>query len=278
MNLLTNDILAFLLSKRYMDFKTCSGLRLVSGQFNYHATKYFSSLKEFDLSILEKNFDWRSNSVEVPYACLLETVTEHCQNLEKVTGIRIRSDKQNSVSRICLQKLPKLTSIDIIDLALEPTVLFDFLKLLPHLRLVKVCIFDNSRHEDDKAVPEEKKLVVSELSLDRGDFWRIFRVDHLKKLEISVCMFITKENINTFFGVVGRGQRLEFLEVDIFVDNNKFFPPLLRLAEVLPHLKQVNFNLHTLSIESVAQIARQYPSFGKFVKKLTTYDPEPTGD
>jgi len=116
------------------------------------------------------------------------------------------------VSRICLQKLPKLTSIDIIDLALEPTVLFDFLKLFPHLRLVKVCTFDNSRDEDDKAVPEEKKLVVSELSLDRGDFWRIFRVDHLKKLEISVCMFITEENVNTFCGVVGRGQRLEFLE------------------------------------------------------------------
>jgi len=67
MNQLTNDILAFLFSKRYMDFKTCCGLRLVSGQFNYHATKYFSSLKEFDLSILEKNFDWRSNSL----VCLL---------------------------------------------------------------------------------------------------------------------------------------------------------------------------------------------------------------
>jgi len=267
MTQLGDDILGFLFNKRYMDFKTCSGLRLVSGQFNCLATKYFRSLKEFNRPALE----WGSKSVEIQYACYLETATEHCKNLEKITGIRIRLGKQNLASRMCLLKLPKLTSIDIFDGLLKTSVLFDFLKLLPHLRSVNVASFENSRDEDDEAVPEEKKLVVSELSLQGGDFWRIFRVDHLKKLEVSLSMFTSDEDVTTFCGVVERCQRLEHLEMNIYMEGSSFPPSLLRLTEVLPHLKQFNLNLQNLSFENVTRMVNQYPSLGKFVKKLTIY-------
>jgi len=288
MNQLNDEILAFLFSKRYMDFKTCSSLRSVSAQFNIRANKYFRSLRDFNMTILQKNFHWYSKSVATPYSCLLETVSKRCDNLEKLTGIKIKSDKLNSVSRICLQKLPKLTSIVIMDETLTSTDIFDFLKQLPKLRSVKVGSFDNDnvRQEngaqfENKNLTEEEKLVVSELSLDYGDFWRIFRIDHLKKLEVSVCMLALEkdEDFTTFCGVVECCQRLEQLDLEISADYITRFPSLLRLPGVLPNFKQLNLNLYT-STENVPQIVRQYPSVEKFIKKLGIYqwEPEPTGD
>jgi len=208
MNQFNDDMLRCLFNKRYVDFKTCSSLRSVSFQFNVHAMKYFRSLKEFDLSVLKKNFDWLSESVETPYTCLIETVTNNCDNLEKVTGIKIKSDSLNSVSRMCLQKLSKLTSVVIGDYSLETTVLFNFLKQFPNLHSVKAVDFNNAPDEDDEQVSEEEKILVSELSVNSGDFWRIFRVDHLKKLEISSNILAWEAAVDTFCGVVERCQRL----------------------------------------------------------------------
>jgi len=279
MNQLTNDILAFLFSKRYMDFKTCSGLRLVSAQFNFHASKYFRSLREFDLSILEENFDCDSEIVETPYACLLETVTKYCDKLEKIGGIRVGSDTLVSVSRICLQKLPSLTNIGIMDDAVDASVHFNLLKLLPNLRSVTFLDVHNDWDEDnDDVPPEAEKLFVSELSLYCGDFWRIFRVDHLKKLAILICVYESEEDVNRFCGVLERCQRLEQLELEVMARNTEFFQPVVRVAESLPHLKQFNLNLCTSSTEDVARIARQYQCLGKYTKKARIILSEPAGD
>jgi len=182
------------------------------------------------------------------------------------------------MNQMCLERLPHLSSIVIADRALITSILFDFLKLFPNLLSVKVSHFANAWDDDDKDLPEEEKLVVSDLSFDCGDFWRIFRVDRLEKLAVSFSKYTSEEDVTTFCGVVERCQRLEQLVVEIYTDDSSLFPPLLRLAEVLPHLKPFNLNLRASSIESVAQIARRYPSVEKFVKKLTICDPEPTGD
>jgi len=303
MNQLEDAILGFLFDKKYMDFKTCSELRSVSAKFDRHASKYFHSLKEVDLLILKNNFEWHSESIETPYTCLLETVTKYCDNMEKVTGIKVMTDKLNSVSQICLQKLPKLTSIVISDGLLKTSVLFDFLKLFPNLRSVKVGKFENVRDEDDQEsdledddgepenvreendaelevgdMPEEEKLVVPELSLDRGDFWRMFRVDRLEKLAVSNIMIGTEEEVNAFCGVVEQCRRLEQLEVEIFADMSTLFPPLLRLAEVLPNLHKFTLNMWECStMENVTLLAQKYPILRQCVKKLTLFDLEPKG-
>jgi len=282
MNELTGDILRCLFDKRYMDFKTCSSLRPVSALFNVHATKYFRSIKEFDLLVLKKNFTWGSDIGTPSYTCLLETVTKHCVNLEKITGIMVDSDELNLVSQVCLQKLHKLTRIVISDETLKSAVLYNFLKQFSNLWSVKAVDVEDDRDEDDVAdenVPEEEKLVVSELSLLCGDFWRIFRVDHLSKLVFSTCMFVSEEDVNTFCGVVERCQRLEQLEVGIFgPENSKYLPPLLRLAEVLSHPKQFSLNMQHFSVENWALIARQYPSVGKYTRKLDITGADPAGN
>jgi len=278
MNQLTNDLLGFLFTKRYMDFKTCSGLRFVSAQLNFHASKYFRSRREFDLSILEENFDCDSEIVETPYyACLLETVTKYCDNLEKIVGIRVTSDTLVSVSRICLQKLPSLTNIGIVDDAVDASVHFSLLKLLPNLRSVTFLDINGDRDKDDDEVSEAEKLFVSELSLYCGYFWRIFRVDHLRKVSILICVYESAEDINKFCGALERCQRLEQLELEVFVGNSAVFPPLLRVAESLPHLKQFNLNLClcTSSTEDVARIAHQ---LGQHTKKARIILAEPAGD
>jgi len=283
MNELTGDILRCLFDKRYMDFKTCSSLRSVFALFNVHATKYFRSINKFDLLVLKKNFGWGSNSIgTTSYTCLLETVTKHCVNLEKITGIMVGSDKLNLVSQVCLQKLHKLTRIVISDETLKSAVLFNFLKQFPNLWSVKAEDVDDDRDEDDvedENVPEEEKLVVSELNLYCGDFWRIFCVDHLSKLEYSTSMFVSEEDVNTFCGVVERCQRLEQLEVEVFgPEGSKYLPPLLRLAEVMPHPKQSSLNMEYFSVENWALIARQYPSVGKYTRKLHVTGADPAGN
>jgi len=202
----------------------------------------------------------------------------------------------NLVSRTCLQKLPKLTSIAIIDgaLPIETPLLFNFLKLFPNLRSLKLDAFENARYEFDEEelgfvrkendqtkneeVPEEEKLVIPELSIGRGDFWRIFSIDRLEKLSVSSSMLDSDEDVATFCGVIERCQRLEQLEVEIFAKDSTFSPPLLRLPEVLPQLKQFNLNMWDATMEKVVNLARQYPSIGKYAKRLEIHLSEPTGD
>jgi len=255
----------------------------VSTKFNLHATKYFRSLQQFDLSILKENYAWHSKNIVKPHTCLLETVTKYCDNLEQVTGIQIYSEKLNLASRTCLQKLPKLTSIVIIDGLLKTADLFGFLLSLPILRSAKVGKFENPRDEngnelENENVTEEEKITVSELSLDRGDFWRIFRVDRLKKVAISSSMFRTKKDVNTFCCVVARCQRLEQLEVEICAKYCCVFPSLLRLPAILPNLKQFTLNLQGGSMDKVALIARQYPSIRKYLQTLEITHSKPAGD
>jgi len=256
-----------------MDFKTCSSLRSVSAKFNLHATKYFRSLRQFDLSVVEKNFDGCSESMETQYTCLLETVTKRCDNLEQITGMQMYSG-MNLVSRnVCLQNLPKLTSIVITDGHLQRAELFGFLKQLPNVCSVKVGEFQNGQD-----VPEEEKLVVSELGLNRGDFWRIFRVDQLRKLVVSRNMLRSDADVTMFCSIVERCQRLEELQVEVNAEHSSFFPPLLRLPSVLPQLKQFNLNMWYVSARHVMQIVRQYPSIGRYTKRLKMQNSEPTRD
>jgi len=206
MNQLDDAILGSLFDKRYMDFEICTELRWVSAQFNFHATRFFRSLRELDLEKLV----WGSGE---NYDCLLETATKYCDNLEKVSGIRVEHKKCNLVSRTCLQKLPKLTSIVIsteTDASLNPADLLHFLKALPNLRSVQVdgCVDEEhpaetgAQLEKEADMPEEEKVVVSELIWEEGDFWRIFRVDRLRKLSVSCNMLVFPDMSNTFCRVI----------------------------------------------------------------------------
>jgi len=283
MNQLNDKILGFLFNKRYMDFKTCSHLRPVSAQFNFHASKYFRSLTEFDLSVLWKNFNWDSAiDIETPYTCLIETVTKYCDSMEEMSGIRIRQEKLNFVSRMCLKRLPLLTSIVLSDCSLERLVIWDFLKHFPNLRSVIVGGLENAPAENGDLMPDEEKLVVSELSLDRTDFWRIFRTDQLKKLMLSSSMvgLRSHEDATAFCDVVERCQRLEHLELEVMTSHSiatAIFPPLLHLGEVMTHLEQFNLSLWALSTVNVLQLVHQYPSVGKHAKKLRIYQAKNTG-
>jgi len=279
MSQLDGAILNFLFDKRYMDFETCSHLRLVSAQFNFHATRYFRSLREFDL---EKFVSERGEK----YDCLLKTLTENCDNLEKISGIWVTLEEK-LVSQMSLQKLPKLTSIVATDCVLDPIVLFDLLKALPNLRSVKVYgfIYDETSSGEETGAenegrPEEEKVVVSELSWEEGDFWRIFRADRLEKLSVSIHMLGSITTDDAFFNVVGRCQLLEHLEVEIDASCDHYLQPLMRLTDVLPRLQQLSINLNCdfENLEDVTRMLRQNPSVGKYVKKLFISDPEPAGD
>jgi len=279
MSQLDGTILSFLFDNRYMDFETCSHLRLVSAQFNFHATRYFRSLREFDL---EKFVSERG----VKYDCLLETVTENCDNLEKISGIWVTL-KVKLVSKISLRKLPKLTSIVANDCGFDPIVLFDLLKALPNLRSVKVngWVYDGPSSGEEAGAenegrPEEEKVVVSELSWEAGDFWRIFRADRLEKLSVSIYMLGSTRTDDAFFNVVGRCPLLEQLEVGIHASCDDHLQPLMRLTAVLPRLQQLSINLNCdfENLEDVTRMLRQNPSVGKYVKKFYTEDPGPSGD
>jgi len=128
-----------LFNPRYMDFATCSSLRPVSSEFKFYASKYFLSLKEFDLSVLIKRFRDDSDKLNDLYPCLFETLAKCCPNLEKVVGVRIRPEKFHLVSQRCLQELPNLASISVEDEFVDSSALFNLLKLLPRLRSVDVA-------------------------------------------------------------------------------------------------------------------------------------------
>jgi len=189
--ILDANSMRLLFNPKYMDFKTCSSLRPVSSQFKFYASKYFLSIKEFDLSVMSKSFSGDSDNILYDlYSCLLGTLTKiYCPNLEKIVGIRIHPEKFDLVSRGYLQELPNLTSISVEDDCVSSSALFNFLKLLPRLRSVDVGHLCNDWNEDggeieNVATPEEEKLAVQELSLKSGPFWHLFRMPSLKKLVI----------------------------------------------------------------------------------------------
>jgi len=156
---------------RYMDFATCTSLRSVFSQFDFCASKYLLSVKDFDLSVLTKNFQNDSQSLFDLYSCLLGTLTKYCPNLEKIAGVRIQPEKFHLVSQGYLKELPSLASISVEDRHVTTTVLFNYLKPLHRLRSVDfeyMCINLNEEGEEIENVetPEEEKLAVQELRLN----------------------------------------------------------------------------------------------------------------
>jgi len=70
------------------------------------------------------------------------------------------------------------------------------------------------------------------------------------------------------------------LEVEFDALHISLFPHVLRLvhlAERLPHLRQLTLNPWGVFMKDVAMFARQYPSIGKYAKKLRMVESEPEG-
>jgi len=122
---INDNILRCLFSKRYMDFKTCSALRPVSVQFHRFATEYCLSLREFDFSVMTKDFvefDFPGRVADVHYPCLAEAVAKYCPNLKRIRGVRAETEKLFRASRDCFNQLPHLNSVAFDDEQVELTI------------------------------------------------------------------------------------------------------------------------------------------------------------
>jgi len=270
-----DDILRCLFNKRYMDFETCSSLRSVSARFNFFAAKYCHSIKELDLCHLTKPFNQNSESVGEFYPCLIEAMAKCYPNVQKVTGVRIIIENLNLASQKFLEGLPYLTSVALDGYSIEMAILFPFLKRLPHLRSVKLQRIENYRNRVAN-VPEEK-LTVWELSLKSGQFWRIFRVDRLRKLVGLSVSFRDEEERGEFSAVLARCQNLEQLELKLNIHNFNltYFPSLMRGLE--DRLKKLAVKFECFGPESVYWSMREFPFVWQRMKILEMLSSEPAG-
>jgi len=270
-----DDILRCLFSKRYMDFRTCSSLRSVSARFGFFAAKYCLSLKELDIAGLTKAFNSRLESFEKIYHCLVETVAEYCPKLQKIAGVRIIPENLNLASRKCLEGLPYLTSVAFEDDSIEMSIVYSFLKRLPNLRSVKLNVMEDwSKKVAD--MPEEEKLAVADLSLNFGDFWRVFRVDCLKKLSgLKIQLKFDTAKFDKNKTALARCQNLEQLDlvIDIYQFDSVSFPAKFRSVEaLLVHLEllTVNIKINT-SLEIANESMHQFPLVWQHVQNLELF-------
>jgi len=280
--ILDSDCLRLLFNPRYMDFTTCTSLRSVCSQFNFCASKYLLSVKDFDLSVLTKNFHDDSEALFDLYSCLLGTLTECCPNLEKIAGVRIQPQKFHLVSQGYLKELPSLASISVEDRHVTTTVLFNFLKPLHRLRSVDfeyLCINLNEEGEEieNAETPEEEKLAVQELRLKSYPFWRLFRLDSLKKLRLSYNRYFVEPEAD-FLDSLSRCQNIEQLEMEFYVGSfsDQFYSRLFHEVDDRPHLKQFTVHLHGNAGE-VQRFMSSCPRMEAYVTRLTMSDTELQG-
>jgi len=265
---LDEKTLRCLFSKRYMDFRTCSSLRSVSVQFNCFAAKYCRSLKELDLSVLILRAIVADTRVEKLYTCLVDTVAKNCPNLRKLSGVRICPESLNLASRNCLEGLLYLTSVAFNDFCIEMSILYNFLKRLSHLRSVKVrAIFDEDKKFGN--IPEEEKLAVPVLSLEFGNFWRIFRVDCLKQLGGLELQFgYHVEEQEEFTSALARCENLTHLHLEINRDCLQFMNVLSLMRGVEARLKQLTVNIQCIWLEGMYASMRECPFVWQHTQSL----------
>jgi len=272
---LDDKILRCLFSKRYMDFRTSSSLRYVSVRFDFFAAKCCLSLKELDLSDLAKCFIERHNSVNKLFPCLLEAVVKCCPNLQKLAGVRICPERLNLASRNCLEGLPYLTCVSLDGYSIEMSILFNFLKHLPHLRSVELqSIWDNGKVGD---LSEEPKLDVPELSLEFGAFWRVFRVDRLRKLVGLAMSFKDEEEREEFSAAFGRCENLEQLQLKIYLSrfDLKAFRQLI--LGVKDRLTELTLNIECHGLENAYGSMHESHFVWQHTKNLEMLCTEPAG-
>jgi len=277
-----DDILRCLFNKRYMDFRTCSNLRSVSTRFNFFAAKYCLSLKELDISDLSKAFNKHHESSEKFYPCLIETVAKYCPNLWKIAGVRVISRRLNFLSRNCLESVPHLTSVTFDHKYIDMSILYNFLKRLPRLQSVKVNSIDD-KYGSFRDVPEEKKIAVSELSLEFGDFWRVFRVSYFKRISgLSAAFEYDTTKFDEFKAALARCLNLEQLELELDIyqsDSMSFQSKFRKVQEVLLlDLERLTVNIKLCSsLEIANESLRRFPRVWQHMKNLELLSTAPTG-
>jgi len=275
-----DDILRCLFSKRYMDFRTCSSLRSVSVRFYFFAAKYCLSLKELDFSDQAKAVNYQTDGLEKLYPCLVETVAKYCPNLRKIVEVCIWPKTLNSASQNSLEGLPFLTSVDVREYFMDMSIVFSFLKRLPHLQSVKVYSIDD-KYGSFGDIPEEEKLAVSELSLRRGDFWRVFRVDCLKKLSGLDIGFMYETKPGEFNSAMARSQNLEQLDVTVNIHMYQSDNFALKMArvEAMPHVDHLTVNMNIFCDQDRTDaLMRKFPRVWKYTKTLALrHNTGPTG-
>jgi len=211
----------------------------------------------FALSDLAKCFIEHPKSVNKLYPCLLETIVRCCLNLQKLAGVRICPERLNLASRKFLEGLPYVTSVALDGYYIEMSILFNFLKHLPNLRSVELQnIWANGKIGD---MPEEEKLDVPELRLEFGAFWRVFRVDRLRKLVGLAMSFKDEEEREEFSAAIASCQNLEQLQLKICMNrfDLKDFPQLI--LAVKDRLKELTLKIECHGLENAYGSMHEFP-------------------
>jgi len=114
---------------------------------------------------------------------------------------------------------------------------------------------------------------VRELSLENGPFWRLFRMESLKKLCFSF-RYGTPET--DFLDSLSRCQNVEQLELEIEFfatqSNANFYLRLLSVVDALPHLKQFSVNLRCTASEVQRFLSSCPRRMGSYVTRLTMFN------
>jgi len=181
---LDDEILRCLFSPRYMDFPTISRLRPVSTRFGRHFRKYCLSLRQFNLEIANGGYRQLNQCPCWQYLRLLETVACYCRNLEQVSGVLVSPESVNLATRSCLETMSRLTSVGLENRSVPRSSVFQLLSRLPNVTSMQ--LFGLSEDNRDEMYDEPAQLLdIAELKVENGRFWRLFRVESIRKLTVA---------------------------------------------------------------------------------------------
>jgi len=257
-----------------MDFQTISRLRPVSTHFERHFRKYCLSLRQFDLEIANRGVKELNQYPCYQYMRLLETVAYYCSNLEKVSGVLVRLESVNLVTRSFLETISRLKSVGLEYGNISRLSVFQLLSRLPNVTSVQLYGLLEANGEDIPNEPEQL-LDIAELNVENGRFWHLFRVESIRKLAVaSETLFPSRDREEN--SVIATCTNIEELDLKIDVDSELKIVngvAVVAEAEKLPRLKKLTIGLigHVDNVQRFADVCSQIL---RYATSLDTRFPE----